>query len=89
MKKTAIKITAFASILLAISCGGKDSKKKTEAAATTAAKTATLEIEKPQLTFGFIKLTDMAPLAIAKEKGFFEEEGLFVSVEAQSNWKNI
>jgi len=31
----------------------------------------------------------MAPLAIAKEKGFFEEEGLFVSVEAQSNWKNI
>ena len=89
MKKTAIKITAFASILLAISCGGKDSKKKTEAAATATAKTATLEIEKPQLTFGFIKLTDMAPLAIAKEKGFFEEEGLFVSVEAQSNWKNI
>ena len=31
----------------------------------------------------------MAPLAIAKEKGFFEDEGLFVSVEAQSNWKNI
>jgi len=50
---------------------------------------STLEIEKPQLKFGFIKLTDMAPLAIAKEKGFFEDEGLFVSVEAQSNWKNI
>ena len=31
----------------------------------------------------------MAPLAIAKEKGFFEDEGLFVSVEAQSNWKNV
>ncbi|WP_152286780.1 CmpA/NrtA family ABC transporter substrate-binding protein [Flavicella marina] len=89
MKKTAIKITALATILLAISCGGKDSKKKTEAATQPAAKTSTLEIEKPQLTFGFIKLTDMAPLAIAKEKGFFEDEGLFVSVEAQSNWKNI
>ena len=25
----------------------------------------------------------------AKEKGFFEDEGLFVSVEAQSNWKNV
>ncbi|MGB3802354.1 MAG: CmpA/NrtA family ABC transporter substrate-binding protein [Lewinella sp.] len=46
-------------------------------------------IEKPQLTFGFIKLTDMAPLAIAKEMGYFKDEGLFVSVEAQSNWKNI
>ena len=88
MKKTAIKITVFASLLLAISCGGKDSKKK-KAAAAKAAPTTTLEIEKPQLTFGFIKLTDMAPLAIAKEKGFFEDEGLFVSVEAQSNWKNI
>ena len=34
----------------------------------TASKTKTLDIEKPQLTFGFIKLTDMAPLAIAKKK---------------------
>ena len=30
------------------------------------------EPEKEELKFGFIKLTDMAPLAIAKEKGFFE-----------------
>ncbi len=44
-------------------------------------------IEKDQLTLGFIKLTDMAPLAIAKEKGFFEDEGLSVTLEAQSNWK--
>lgn len=44
-------------------------------------------IEKEELTLGFIKLTDMAPLAIAKEKGFFEDEGLYVTLEAQSNWK--
>lgn len=89
MKKTAIKITALATILFAISCGDKNTKKKTETSAKATEEISTLEIEKPQLTFGFIKLTDMAPLAIAKEKGFFEEEGLFVSVEAQSNWKNI
>ena len=47
----------------------------------------TAGIEKDQLTLGFIKLTDMAPLAIAKEKGFFEDEGLEVMLEAQSNWK--
>ena len=47
----------------------------------------TVGIEKDELTLGFIKLTDMAPLAIAKEKGFFEDEGLFVTLEAQSNWK--
>ncbi|MCP8899817.1 CmpA/NrtA family ABC transporter substrate-binding protein [Gilvimarinus xylanilyticus] len=43
------------------------------------------EIE--DLKFGFIKLTDMAPLAIALEKGYFEDEGLFVELEAQANWK--
>ncbi len=47
----------------------------------------TADLEKDQLTLGFIKLTDMAPLAIAKEKGFFAEEGLEVTLEAQSNWK--
>jgi nitrate/nitrite transport system substrate-binding protein len=43
--------------------------------------------EKPQLKLGFIKLTDMAPLAIAYEKGFFEDEGLYVTLEPQANWK--
>jgi nitrate/nitrite transport system substrate-binding protein len=45
------------------------------------------EPEKVELTFGFIKLTDMAPLAIAYEKGYFEDEGLYVKLEAQANWK--
>jgi nitrate/nitrite transport system substrate-binding protein len=46
-----------------------------------------LKVEKDELKFGFIKLTDMAPLAIAKEKGYFEDEGLFVTLEPQANWK--
>jgi len=48
---------------------------------------ATGEPEKEELKFGFIKLTDMAPLAIAYEKGFFEDEGLYVTLEPQANWK--
>lgn len=43
--------------------------------------------EKEALKFGFIKLTDCAPVIIAKEKGFFEEQGLYVTLEAQANWK--
>ncbi len=46
-----------------------------------------LDVEKDELKFGFIKLTDMAPLAIAYEKGYFEDEGLFVTLEPQANWK--
>ncbi len=43
--------------------------------------------EKEELKFGFIKLTDMAPIAIAYENGYFEDEGLYVTIEAQANWK--
>ncbi len=46
-----------------------------------------LDVEKDELKLGFIKLTDMAPLAIAKELGYFEDEGLFVTLEPQANWK--
>jgi nitrate/nitrite transport system substrate-binding protein len=52
-----------------------------------AAQTKRLAVEKPSLKLGFIKLTDCAPLVIAKEKGYFEDEGLNVEIEAQSNWK--
>lgn len=61
-------------------CGGPGSR----AASTSASPDAP---EKTQLRLGFIKLTDMAPLAIAYERGYFEDEGLSVSLEAQSNWK--
>lgn len=55
--------------------------------AFTAVQAEMLDVEKDELKFGFIKLTDMAPLAIAYEKGYFEDEGLFVTLEPQANWK--
>jgi len=48
---------------------------------------AAAKIEKPDLKLGFIKLTDCAPLVIAKERNYFEDEGLYVTLEAQANWK--
>ena len=48
---------------------------------------APLDLEVDELKFGFIKLTDMAPLAVAYEQGYFLDEGLFVTLEAQANWK--
>jgi nitrate/nitrite transport system substrate-binding protein len=55
----------------------------------TALPAAELKLEKEQIRLGFIKLTDMAPLAIAYEKGYFEDEGLYVTLEPQANWKVI
>ncbi|HCX22025.1 MAG TPA: nitrate ABC transporter substrate-binding protein, partial [Cytophagales bacterium] len=87
-----LKSTFILVVLAAIwsACTGSTAQNKS--ASVEEAKessSSTLLIEKPQLTFGFIKLTDMAPLAIAKELGYFEDEGLFVTIEAQSNWKNV
>ncbi|WP_206065856.1 MULTISPECIES: CmpA/NrtA family ABC transporter substrate-binding protein [unclassified Novosphingobium] len=73
-------IAALLAGVAVASCGkGGDAPEKPAASANG--------IEKPVLKLGFIKLTDMAPLAIAQEKGFFREEGLSVTLEPQANWK--
>ncbi len=86
MKSLLSKATGLFLAMAIVACGGKGKKETTTEAEES---TTSLEIEKPQLTFGFIKLTDMAPLAIAKELGYFEDEGLYVTIEAQANWKNV
>ncbi|MEM8925037.1 MAG: CmpA/NrtA family ABC transporter substrate-binding protein [Actinomycetota bacterium] len=68
-------------------CGGESSDAASPTTATGDAAAPSGAIEKPSLKLGFIKLTDMAPLAIAKENGYFAEEGLNVTLEAQANWK--
>ncbi len=87
MRKLNISIfTTVCLVALMSACGGNSSS-TTETTSSSSAAVADMELEKDELTFGFIKLTDMAPLAIAKEKGFFEDEGLYVTLEAQANWK--
>ena len=47
------------------------------------------KLEKKVLKFGMIKLTDCAPIVLAKELGYFADEGLNVAVEVQPNWKAV
>ena len=46
-------------------------------------------MEKTQLTLGFIPLTDCAPLVVAKEGGFFAQQGLAVTLSREPSWANI
>ena len=80
---------ASASGLFLAGCGSSNSTETSEAAAVTSASPSATAgaIEKANLTLGFIKLTDMAPLAIALENGYFLDEGLNVTLVAQANWK--
>lgn len=41
------------------------------------------------LTLGFMPLTDCAPLLVAREKGFFAEEGLDVRLSREASWATI
>jgi nitrate/nitrite transport system substrate-binding protein len=81
-------MTMAVAVAAAAACGsGTTATGDATAAAAGAPARASLAVEKPQLKLGFIKLTDMVPLAIAYEKGYFEDEGLFVTLEPQANWK--
>lgn len=42
-----------------------------------------------QVKVGFIPLTDSAPLVVAKEEGFFEQEELEVSLVREASWASI
>lgn len=91
MKKTILRLSLV--LLLSISVLSFKSPQKTDAilikAETYPPKTKKLNLEKTNVTLGFIKLTDMAPLAVAKHKGFFDDEGLNVILEVQANWRDI
>jgi len=78
-RRRIFKVTAIAACILALSGAAPFGMLDAQAAVGKA--------EKTSLKFGFIKLTDMAPLAVAYEKGYFEDEGLSVTLEAQANWK--
>ncbi len=46
-------------------------------------------LERNDLRLGFIALNDAAPLIVAKELGFFEQEGLRVHLSREASWANI
>jgi nitrate/nitrite transport system substrate-binding protein len=81
LNRRGLLAAALAGLALS-ACGSNEESGETVAAAQIEG-----AVEKPNLKLGFIKLTDIAPLVIAKEKGFFEDEGLNVTLEPQANWK--
>jgi two-component system, oxyanion-binding sensor len=44
---------------------------------------------KRHLKLGFVSLCDCAPLVIAKERGFFAEQGLDIDLSREPSWANI
>ncbi|MBV1786696.1 ABC transporter substrate-binding protein [Marinobacterium sp. D7] len=45
--------------------------------------------EKTTLTLGFVALLDSAPLVVAREQGFFAEQGLEVRLQRENSWASV
>lgn len=68
----------------------KRSKQKVGQVPHTKVAIARHGLEKINLEIGFIPLTDCAPLIVAKEKGFFKEQGLEeITLSREPSWKAI
>ncbi|MBX9634278.1 MAG: ABC transporter substrate-binding protein, partial [Magnetospirillum sp.] len=48
-----------------------------------------MTLEKTRLKLGIVPLTDCAPVVVAKERGFFAEQGLDVEISREPSWANI
>ena len=89
MQRNRIGTLFFSALLFTAAFGAGPARVDEAAAGPPSGEKVYLDLEKDSLKFGFIKLTDCAPIVIAKEKGFFSEEGLQVEVVAQPNWKTL
>jgi nitrate/nitrite transport system substrate-binding protein len=76
-------LPAAPTLLAACGSSGGDTSTATTTASSVKVGPAT------KLTLGFISLTDCAPLVIAKEKGFFTDRGLDVTLENGKSWPGI
>lgn len=48
-----------------------------------------LQPERTSLTLGFVALLDSAPLVVAREQGFFAEQGLEVRLQRENSWASV
>ncbi|HXP96630.1 MAG TPA: CmpA/NrtA family ABC transporter substrate-binding protein [Telmatospirillum sp.] len=48
-----------------------------------------MSLEKTRLRLGIVPLCDCAPIVVAKERGFFAEQGLDVDIAREPSWANI
>ena len=46
-------------------------------------------VEPVRVRLGFVPLTDCAPLVIARERGYFREEGVDVMLSREPSWANV
>ena len=75
-KKIVVALVSLLVLIGLVACGQNDSKEK------DSNDIKETDQDKPSVKIGMLRLTSSAPLFIALEKGFFEEEG----IDAEAEW---
>ncbi|BAY76861.1 twin-arginine translocation pathway signal [Nostoc linckia NIES-25] len=66
--------------------GDRSAKGLTEEALAVQPVVKSSDLEKPDLTVGYVPVNDCAPFAIAWKKGFFHKYGLNVTLNREASW---
>jgi nitrate/nitrite transport system substrate-binding protein len=68
--------------------GDRSAKGLTEEALAVEPLIRPQDLEKPDITVGYVPVNDCAPFAIAWKKGFFRKYGLNVKLNREASWGN-
>ncbi|MFZ0447531.1 MAG: ABC transporter substrate-binding protein [Bacillus sp. (in: firmicutes)] len=89
MKKRLMSLVMLVAMLLLAACGNTDEKNNeatdTEKDTNKQTENTTLEASGEEFTIGILAAESGIPIILAKEKGFFEEEGVNVSIKSFSS----
>lgn len=80
------RVTVTAALVTMASCAQDAQNASTE---NTASPTATGNLEKTDLKIGFIPITCATPIVMSEPLGFYEKQGLNVSVVKMPNWAAV
>lgn len=85
MKKRLISFFLLSCLLLLAACGNTNENEATEQNKDKPAENNTMEPTGEEFTIGVLPAESAIPIILAKEKGFFEKEGVNVSIKSFSS----
>ena len=85
MKRQLISFLMLAGLLFLAACGNTNEKEATDVAKDQPVENKEMEPTGEEFTIGVLPAESAIPIILAKEKGFFEEEGVKVSIKSFSS----
>lgn len=83
-----IRVAAAAAVVTMASCGSNNAQ-NTQSSTQTATNASTANLEKKDLTIGFIPIACSIPIVVAEPQGIYQKYGLNVTLKKMPNWAAV